>query len=135
MVAVRKPPSFIFHLAGDVAWAEAVGTGVYTADSLATEGFIHCSTPQQVIPVANRLFRNRHDLVLLQIDTTKLDAPVRYENLEGGDDLFPHIYGALPVSAVVRATPFPPGAEGLFDRDQIEGVLIRTGEATADGER
>ena len=125
----------ILHLATASAWNEALRDGVYQADSLASEGYIHCSTPQQVIPVANRLFRNRHDLVLLQIDTAKLDAPVRFENLEGGDDLFPHIYGALPVSAVVRATPFPPKAAGGFDRDQIEGVLIPSGEATADGER
>ena len=114
-----KSSSFILHLAGDTAWAEAARAGVYTADSLATEGFIHCSTPPQVIPVANRLFHNRHDLVLLQIDTAQLDAAIRYENLEGGTELYPHVYGPLPVSAVVRATPFPPDADGAFTDQQL----------------
>ena len=109
----------ILHLTTASAWDEAVQDGVYKADSLASEGFIHCSTPQQVIPVANRLFRNRHDLVLLQIDTAHVDAAIRYENLEGGTELYPHIYGPLPVSAVVRATPFPPDADGAFSERQL----------------
>jgi uncharacterized protein (DUF952 family) len=109
----------ILHLATAPAWDEAVRDGVYKADSLASEGFIHCSTTQQVIPVANRLFRNRRDLVLLQIDTAQVDAAVRYENLEGGTELYPHIYGPLPVSAVVRATPFSPDADGAFTDGQL----------------
>jgi uncharacterized protein (DUF952 family) len=123
---VPKPSSFILHLAGDTAWAAAARAGVYAADSLTTEGFIHCSTPQQVIPVANRLFRNRHDLVLLQIDTARVDAAIRYENLEGGTELYPHIYGPLPVSAVVRATPFPPDADGAFTDQQLLQEMAHT---------
>jgi uncharacterized protein (DUF952 family) len=43
--------------------------------------------------------------VLLHIDPARLQAPVRYENLEGGRELFPHVYGPVPVSAVVDVTP------------------------------
>jgi uncharacterized protein (DUF952 family) len=109
----------ILHLTTEQAWAQAQRDGMYAADSLATDGFIHCSEPQQLIWVANMRFRHRQDLVLLQIDLSRLAAPVRYENLEGGEQLFPHIYGALNLDAVLRATPFPPNADGGFDHDQL----------------
>jgi uncharacterized protein (DUF952 family) len=109
----------ILHLAAPAAWATALARGVYEAESLASEGFIHCSTPEQIIRVANARFRHRRDLVLLQIDATRIQAPIRFENLEGGTDLFPHVYGPLPVSAVVRATPFPARDDGGFDDDQL----------------
>jgi uncharacterized protein (DUF952 family) len=81
--------------------------GLYEADTLATEGFIHCSEPHQVVDTANVLFRGRPDLVLLVIDPTRLDAPLRYEASKRGT--FPHIYGPLNVSAVTAVLDFPPG--------------------------
>ena len=74
----------ILHITTGQAWAQAQRDGTYAADSLATEGFIHCSEAHQVIWVANMRFRHRQDLVLLQIDVSRLSAPVVYENLEGG---------------------------------------------------
>jgi uncharacterized protein (DUF952 family) len=123
MLVIRNPAPVILHLATGTAWADAVADGSYTADSLATEGFIHCSDPQQVIWVANTRFRDRRDLVLLQIDVAKLAAPLRYENLEGGTQLFPHVYGPLAMSAIVRATPLPPRADGGFDQEQLDMCL------------
>jgi uncharacterized protein (DUF952 family) len=52
--------------------------------------------------------------VLLHIDPSRLDAKVVYENLEGGEMLFPHVYGAIPVAAVFDVTPFRPSADGKF---------------------
>ena len=78
------------------------------------EGFIHCSTPAQVLQVANTRFRGRLDLLLLSIETDRVEAEIRYENLEGAEQLFPHIYGALAPDAVVRVTDFKPGADGSF---------------------
>ena len=106
----------IFHLTPAAAWADAQRAGTYTADTLATEGFIHCSLARQVVWVANARFRGRQGFVLLRIDPDKLQAPLRYENLEGGADLFPHIYGPLNLDAVVEVTPFEPDASGSFDR-------------------
>ena len=65
--------------------------------------------------VANRRFPGRADLMLMEIDRTRLACDVVDENLEGGTDLFPHIYGRLPMSAVVQVHPFPCGADGRFD--------------------
>ena len=97
-----------------MAWAEAQANGSYTADSLMDEGFIHCSDAHQVVSVANQRFRGRHDLVLLHVDPRLLGAEVRYENLEGGEQQFPHVYGPIPISAVLEVTPFRPAANGTF---------------------
>ena len=106
--------SVIFHIATRADWAAAQAAGAYTADSLISEGFIHCSTAEQVIATANRIFRGRRDLVLLSVETSRVAAEIRYENLEGGTQLFPHIYGALTVEAVVAVHDFPPSADGSF---------------------
>jgi uncharacterized protein (DUF952 family) len=104
----------IFHITSEHAWADAKAQGHYTADSLASEGFIHCSERHQVAWVANQRFRGRSDLVLLHIDRARLQAPVRYENLEGGRELFPHVYGPVPVSAVASVTRLLPSESGDF---------------------
>ena len=105
----------IHHITRKSDWDTALASGSYTADSLATEGFIHCSTAQQVIATANRIFKGRSDLVLLCVDTTKVKVEIRYENLEGGKDLFPHIYGALEIAAVIAVHDFPPRDDGSFE--------------------
>jgi uncharacterized protein (DUF952 family) len=106
--------TYLLHITTAAAWARAQEAGAYTADSLDSEGFIHCSERQQVVWVANTRFRGRMDLVLLHIDPSRLDAAVRYENLEGGHELFPHVYGPIPVSAVIEVVPFVPSADGSF---------------------
>ena len=95
-------------------WDTARAAGAYEADSLATEGFIHCSEADQYAWVANQRFLGRQDLVLLRIEESRLTAPLRRENLEGGERLFPHIYGALNLDAVVHVAPFVPAADGSF---------------------
>lgn len=105
----------IYHITRKTDWDTALVSGAYTADSLATEGFIHCSTAQQVIATANRVFKGRSELVLLCVDTAKVKVEIRYENLEGGKDLFPHIYGALEIAAVAAVHDFPPRGNGSFD--------------------
>ena len=105
----------IFHMTAAATWAEAQRAGAYTADSLATEGFIHCSTAEQVVWVANNRFRGRTDFILLHIDSARLLAPLTYENLEGGAQLVPHVYGALNLDAVIEVTPFQPDDAGRFD--------------------
>jgi len=104
----------ILHITSKSDWMAALASGRYRADTLATQGFIHCSKPDQVIAVANALFCNRTDLVLLEIDEARVSSEIRYENLEGGSKLFPHIYGALNVDAVSGAAGFRPDSDGRF---------------------
>ena len=105
----------IFHITTRAAWDDARAAGSYTADSLQTEGFIHCSQAEQATWVANMRFRGRTDLVLLHVDEAAVGAEIRRENLEGGTTLFPHIYGPLPVKAVMDVTPMVPAPDGTFD--------------------
>ena len=96
----------IFHITTVEAWERAKAAGTYAADSLDREGFIHCSDEHQVAEVAKRLFAGRPGLVLLQIDPSRLTAKVQYENLEGGKEQYPHVYGPIPLTAIVGAQPF-----------------------------
>lgn len=102
----------ILHITGRAQWEAARAAGAYRGDTLDSTGFIHCSLPRQVLHVANRFYRGTAGLVLLVIDRARVASPVRDEDSEG--DLFPHIYGALNLDAVVRAVDFRPRADGTF---------------------
>jgi uncharacterized protein (DUF952 family) len=115
--------AIIFHIARSEAWAsrdaganreEQAAAGSYRPELLPVEGFVHCSTRDQVVKVADIRFRSQKGLVLLCIDTDKVTAEIRYENLEGGRELFPHIYGEINTDAVVQVAEFEPGVEGYF---------------------
>ena len=96
----------IFHLTTALEWEAAQQAGAYRADSLETEGFIHCSYVEQVERVAQARYRDTPDLVILAVDATGLD--VRDEQGDSGsDERFPHVYGEVPISAVETALPFP----------------------------
>lgn len=103
----------IFHIAPRAAFAGKLGPS-YSPPAFQTEGFVHCSTAHQVIKVADARFRGQTGLVLLCIDTDKVSAEIRYENLEGGQELFPHIYGEINTDAVMQVVEFEPGIDGYF---------------------
>lgn len=105
-------------------WTAAKLTGLYRPEAFDAEGFIHCSTPAQVIAVANRHYPGQSGLVLLYIDSDKVDAEIVYENLYGGQELFPHIYGALNVDAVTRVEDFEPDPDGQFTSDSAENLYV-----------
>lgn len=106
---------FIYHITSRTSWSAAQGSGFYTADSLASQGFIHCSKAEQVLRVANAFYRGQGGLVLLEIDLTALRPEVRWEpGTDKPDELFPHIYGLLNLDAVVRVLDFPPAPDGSF---------------------
>jgi uncharacterized protein (DUF952 family) len=102
----------VFHIAAADEWAEAQTT--YRPGRFDEDGFIHCSTASQVMRVARARFRGRADLVLIRIDPDLVDREVRLENLEGDDELFPHIYGELDLSAVTGIEPLIVGSDGEF---------------------
>lgn len=108
----------IFHITTREVWEGATPVGSYRPEGFAAEGFIHCSTREQVVRVADARFRGQSGLVLLCIDTERVAAEIVYENLEGGRELFPHIYGELSAGAVVEVLEFEPGADGRFSFPQ-----------------
>ena len=86
--------TMLFHITECIAWETAQSEGIYRAPSLTTEGFIHFSTLEQVITTANRFYKGKSGLVLLQIDPSQLTAPLRYEAVSD-HGTFPHHYGPL----------------------------------------
>jgi glutathione S-transferase len=97
----------IYHIALPEDWQAAQASGVYTMSTrgrtLADEGFIHASdTAEQVEAVRQFVYDDLEELLLLTIDESAVPAKVVREAPPGEDQLFPHIYGPLPVSAVVE---------------------------------
>jgi glutathione S-transferase len=116
-------PGRIYHLALRQDWDNAIATGEYTGStlgkSLADEGFIHCSFDSQVEGIANLLYQGHDDVLLLVIDTSQVSGPVRVERVEGSEQAFPHLYGPLPVRAVIRVAPVPLAADGRLGVDKL----------------
>lgn len=115
----------IYHITPREMWEKAQTEGVYAPPTLESKGFIHFSTAQQVARIANNFYQGQTDLVLLVVDIKKLTAKLRFEPpqhpaggelppTKGTNVLFPHLYGALNLDAVVRAVDFIPNVDGLF---------------------
>jgi uncharacterized protein (DUF952 family)/putative intracellular protease/amidase len=115
----------ILHLTTRAAWVAAQNAGRLSAESLTTDGFIHCSTADQIVPVANALYRDVLDAVVLCIDPGLLDVSVQWE-APADQDLhealpsderlrwFPHIYGPVPIHAVTQVVDMPRAPDGSY---------------------
>jgi len=111
------------HLTNSANCLEALQQGFITAPSLATEGFIHCSTEEQMCDVANKYYRGATDMVLVVINQTYLASPLKWEppaHIDGSpslphEPLFPHIYGTVNLGAVTQFVEFPCNPDGSFD--------------------
>jgi uncharacterized protein (DUF952 family) len=113
----------IYHITSSTAWNEARERGDYRAESLETEGFIHCSTESQVVPVAEKYYKGQTGLYLLVIEPALLSSDLRWEPPSGGapppgvpeGDLFPHIYGPINLDAVVQVIDLQTNPDGKHD--------------------
>lgn len=106
------PPSFIYHMCRRTEWEAARASGAYRGSSQdAADGFIHFSTATQIRESARKHQAGQADLVLVTVDAAKLSIALKWEPSRGRA-LFPHLYGALPLAAVVRVDPLPLGADG-----------------------
>jgi uncharacterized protein (DUF952 family) len=92
----------IYHVTNNTDWAKAQEQGFHSAASLETEGFIHCSRPEQVAGVLKRYFTGVPGLLLLNIDEEKLTAPWKYEMAPSVQEEFPHIFGPINLDAVIK---------------------------------
>jgi uncharacterized protein (DUF952 family) len=121
--AERVPPLYVMKKVGGrmptiykicpaSLWHEAEREGVFrgSADDL-RDGFIHFSTAGQVMETAAKHFTGEGNLLLLSIETARLGDALKWEASRGGA-MFPHFYGALPLSAVIKIAALPLGANG-----------------------
>jgi uncharacterized protein (DUF952 family) len=109
----------LLHITDPETWRRSRAAGEYAMSTrgvtLAEQGFIHCSLLHQVARIADLVYPDAADLVILVIDTDRLTVPVRYEAAEPGGEQFPHIYGALSTDAV---------SETVLVRRDATGQLI-----------
>ena len=96
----------LLHITDPETWRQSRAAGEYAMSTrgvtLAEQGFIHTSLPHQVGRIADLVYPDTADLVILVIDTGRLTVPVRYEAAEPGGEQFPHIYGPLSADAVTE---------------------------------
>jgi len=81
-------------------WKTFAGKDEYFAESLATEGFIHCSYESQLAGVFGRYYSGVEKVILLEIDPELLTSELRVE-ASTNEELYPHIYGPINNGAVV----------------------------------
>lgn len=91
----------ILHVATWRDWNNHLDRDLYFPASFVSEGFIHCCTAAQLEGVLDRYFKNATDLLLLVLDEAKIECEIRYEAGPNGDR-FPHVYGHINKSAIVR---------------------------------
>jgi uncharacterized protein (DUF952 family) len=100
----------VYKIVPRALWQASEATGVFTGSPIdLLDGFIHLSTAMQVRETAARHFAGINDLLLVAVSVDALE--VRWEPSRHGD-LFPHLYGTLPFSAVRSVAPLPIGPDG-----------------------
>jgi len=107
------PFRWIYHLSRRADWERAKADGSYAGSREDNaDGFLHFSTALQVAASAAKHRAGEAGLVLLEVDADKLGDALKWEPARGGD-LFPHLYGPLPVAAVAAEFDLPLGPDGL----------------------
>lgn len=105
----------IYHLVSSTDWQQT-DLKPYAPESLASEGFVHCSNETQVETIANLFYAGADDLLVLCLDVAKLPE-VRDETPEPNPfpgQTFPHVYGAIPREAVIAVRPLRRDAQGRW---------------------
>ena len=106
----------IFHLTTPSRWETYLENmvGKFIAPSLSTEGFIHCSTKDQVLESANRHFEGEAELVVLCIVEKRVKEMLKWETSRN-NELFPHLYGGIPLEAIETTESLERNQDGKFE--------------------
>jgi len=91
----------IYHIVLPERWNSFGENAAYTAESLVTEGFIHCSYPHQLDAVLKRYYSEANEVIILEVDTDKLSSRL-VEEPSTNNEIYPHIYGAINRDAILR---------------------------------
>ena len=102
----------IYKILPRQVWEAAVAAGFFNGSAVdVADGFIHFSTEAQVRETAVKHFAGVADLLLVAVPADSIADAIKWEPSRGGD-LFPHLYGPLPVAAASWVQPLPIGADG-----------------------
>jgi len=104
--------TLLFKICDRSAWDEAERAGVFNgAGADLRDGYIHFSTADQIVETAARHFAGQDDLVIVAVEADALGAGLVWEPSRGGA-LFPHLYAALPLTAVLWVKSLRRGVDG-----------------------
>jgi uncharacterized protein (DUF952 family) len=113
---VSEKPAIAYKVLTGPQMAELETKGTFAGAPVdLADGYIHLSTAAQLAGTVDKHFARQEDLHLAAVDLAALGAAVKWEPSRGGQ-LFPHIYGALPLSAVV--------AYGALERDEVGTIRL-----------
>ncbi len=90
----------IYHVTPAYEWNGQQESDYFTPAAFALEGFIHCCTHEQLTGVLDRYYKGQTNLLLLKIDEQALEFQLKFEK-STNDELFPHLYGAINMDAIV----------------------------------
>jgi uncharacterized protein (DUF952 family) len=113
----------IFHMCRRDEWQDAARSVYRGSTQDQADGFIHFSTAEQIVESARRHRAGQEGLVLIAVDPAALGPDLRWEPARSGA-LFPHLHGALPLTAVSWVRDLPLGADGTH----VFPPLTRPGE-------
>ena len=112
--------ALVFKILATEEWRAAESAGAFLGAAVdRTDGYIHLSSAEQAPETAAKWFAGRDDLTLVAIDVSALGVSLVWEPSRGGA-LFPHLFAALPLSAVVWSRPLPLGPDGRHDFGRLE---------------
>jgi uncharacterized protein (DUF952 family) len=110
---VRRMSKPIFKICPRTLWQAAEKAGRFDGMSIdLSDGYIHFSNAEQARETARLHFAGVDDLLLITVDGEALGEELRWEPSRGGQ-LFPHLYGSLPMSAVLGVAAMPVGPDGV----------------------
>ncbi|HXC55332.1 MAG TPA: DUF952 domain-containing protein [Rhizomicrobium sp.] len=103
----------IFKVVPAAEWAEAERAGAYAGSAHdQADGFLHFSTAPQLAETLRRYYPGRDGLVLVAVDPAPLGAALRWEHAPSRGEDFPHLFAALPITAVRWVRPIARDAGG-----------------------
>lgn len=111
-------------------WNRFAADGVFAGAPIdLADGYIHLSTAEQLQGTLEKHFSGQADLVIAEVALDRLGETVRWEAARGGA-LFPHIYGVLPMTAVLRVEQQSSGGAepALYDRIGVNYAALRVAD-------
>ena len=116
---MTESPKLIYRLIAREAWQQAEVDGHFAgSEHDVRDGFLHFSTAAQLRETAAKHYAGAENLLVLHVDVSALPSPLRWEPSRN-DELFPHLYGPLPINTVRRIDPLPLGADGQHSFDAV----------------
>jgi uncharacterized protein (DUF952 family) len=91
----------IYHIVTPEIWEQFKDENDYRAESLQTEGFIHCSYRNQLEDVLERYYKNASRVIILHINPHLLTSELIAE-VSTNREIYPHVYGVINKSSIVN---------------------------------